>query len=82
MSPSFLIVVLYYNVKPIKTKAMFQILDKALFVGIKQIENCQTVEDRKNKAIEIGFIKNLNRMKIVDEPAYDNYFNRYKEAIS
>lgn len=61
---------------------MFQILDKALFVGIRQIERCQTVEERKAKAIEIGFIKNLNRMKTVDEPAYDKYFNRYKDAIS
>jgi hypothetical protein len=59
---------------------MFKILLKNLTVGIKQIEKCNTPEGRKKKAVELGFIKNLNRMKDVDEPSYDEYMAKYKKA--
>jgi len=59
---------------------MFKILIKNLYVGIKQIEKCETTEKRKAKAVEIGFIKTLNRMKNIDEPAYDEYMEKYKKA--
>jgi len=59
---------------------MFKILIKKLSVGMKQIEKCETNEARKAKAVEIGFIKTLYRMKDVDEPAYDEYLEKYKKA--
>lgn len=60
---------------------MFETLLKSLHAGMKQIDACETAEGKKKKAIEIGFLRNLNRMKTIDEPAYDEYLNKYKEAI-
>jgi len=60
---------------------MFKTLLKSLHAGMKQIDACETIEDKKKKAVEIGFLRNLNRMKTIDEPAYEEYLNKYKEAI-
>lgn len=48
---------------------------------MKQIEKCNTPEERKAKAVEIGFIKNLNKIKEIDEPAYEEYMNKYRAAV-
>jgi hypothetical protein len=64
-----------------KTKAMFKTLLRSLHAGMKQIDACETIEDKKKKAVEIGFLRNLNRMKTIDEPAYEEYLNKHKETI-
>lgn len=61
---------------------MFKILLNNLSVGIKKIEKCDTPEERKKKAVELGFIKNLNRMKEVDEPSYDEYMDKYRSIVA
>lgn len=61
---------------------MFEILLKKLIGGFAQIKMCKTIEEKKNKALEIGFTKNLMRMKDVDEPTFEKYFQAYKKEIN
>ena len=61
---------------------MFKILLNNLSVGIKKIEKCDTPEERKKKAVELGFVKALVRMKEVDEPAYNEYMDKYRSVIA
>lgn len=60
---------------------MFKILYKNLTIAMNQIEKIESIEERKSKAVELHIPKNLNRMKSVDEPAYDELMARYKKAV-
>jgi hypothetical protein len=54
---------------------MFKLLDKKITTTLFQIEN------KKVSPADSGIGKLLNKMKDIDEPAYDKYFSEYKRIL-
>lgn len=54
---------------------MFQILEKRIIGILRQLENGKTT------TLESGILSLLERMRSVDEPAYDQLSQRYNKTI-